>query len=81
MANKFQIVVSYLGRRYACFFIEKSIEFYGDLIYKIKEAIPYIGYKRLELEVREIDSPFVAKTRHEERVRCGESTTIKDTKV
>ena len=42
MANKFQIVVSYLGGRYACFFIEKPIEFYGDLIYKIKEAVPYI---------------------------------------
>ena len=124
MANKFQIVVSYLGGRYACFFIEKPIEFYGDLIYKIKEAVPYIRnvpnekirtaykdinlgvfiaippdnnlilheafrnaydcgaetFKRLELEVREIDSPFVAKTRREERVRCGESTTIKTQK-
>ena len=42
MANKFQIVISYLGGRHACFFIKIPIEFYGDFIYKIKEAVPYI---------------------------------------
>ena len=124
VASKFQIVVSYLGGRYACFFVDKPIEFHSDLIDKIKEAVPYIRnvpnekvrtaykdtnlgvfiaippdndlvlneafrnaydcgaetFKRLELEVREIDSPFVAKTRREERVSCVESTSTKSTK-
>ena len=111
MPNNFQIVVSYLGGRYACFFSEEPIKFHSDLLYKIKEAVPYIRnvpnekirtaykdinlgvfiaippdndvilheafrnaydcgaetFKRLELEVREIDSPFVAKSRRESR--------------
>ena len=93
------------------FFFEEPIKFYSDLLYKIKEAVPYIRnvpnekirtaykditlgvfiaippdndvifheafrnaydcgaetFKRLELQVREIDSPFVAKSRRESR--------------
>ena len=121
MANKFQVILSYLGGRYACFFTEKPIEFHYDLIQKIKEAVPYIRnvpnekiriaykdihlgvfiaippdddlvlreafrnaydcgaetFKRLELEIREIDSPFVAKSRREKLVSVEENTAAR----
>jgi hypothetical protein len=121
MANKFQVVLSYLGGRYACFFTEKPIEFHYDLMQKIKEAVPYIRnvpnekirtaykdthlgvfiaippdddmvlreafrnaydcgaetFKRVELEIREIDSPFVAKSRRDKLVSFEENTATR----
>ena len=38
----FQIVVSYLDDRYGCFFTEKAITDYDELLNKIKDAVLYI---------------------------------------
>ena len=106
----FQVIVSYLNGRYSCFFSEKPVETYDDLIQRVKAAVPYIRnvpdskirvaykdvklgvfiaiapqdnlvlreafrnaydcgsatFRRLELEVREIDSPFIAKSKNRE---------------
>jgi hypothetical protein len=37
----FQVVVSYLESRFACFFTEKPINIYQELLDKIKEVVPY----------------------------------------
>ena len=38
----FQVVVSYLESRFACFFTEEPINIYEELLDKIKEVVPYI---------------------------------------
>ena len=38
----FQVVVSYLESRFACFFSDEPINTYEDLLDKIKEVVPYI---------------------------------------
>lgn len=38
----YQIVVSYLESRFACFFEEEPITIYEELLYKIKDVVPYI---------------------------------------
>ena len=38
----FQVVVSYLESRFACFFTEKPFSVYEELLQKIKEVVPYI---------------------------------------
>ena len=39
----FQVVVSYLESRFACFFTEKPFSVYEELLQKIKEVVPYTG--------------------------------------
>ena len=38
----FQVIVSYLNGRYSCFFSEKPVEKYDDLIQRVKAAVPCI---------------------------------------
>ena len=103
----FQVIVSYLSGQYSCFFAEKTLEEYDNLLHRVKAAVPYIRnvpdskirvaykdvklgvfiaiapqdnlvlreasrnaydrgsvtFRRLELEIREIDSLFIAKSK------------------
>ena len=54
----FQVVVSYLESRFACFFTEEPINIYEELLDKIKEVVPYsrnIPSERIRVAYKDIN--------------------------
>jgi hypothetical protein len=54
----FQVVVSYLESRFACFFTEEPINIYEELLDKIKEVVPYsrnIPSERIRIAYKDIN--------------------------
>ena len=83
----FQVIVSYLNGRYSCFFSEKPVEKYDDLIQRVKAAVPCIrnvpdskirvAYKDLKLGVFIAIAPQDNLVLHEvftKAYNCGSAT-------